>query len=67
MKIVAIIPEGTKFTNDNGDKFTSTFTRKVTVHSLNRDKNTGETVISWRGHRDIFSAPVQGKVGVFSS
>lgn len=66
MKVVAIIPEGTKFTNEEGKKFTSKFTRKVTVHSLNRDKG-GETVISWRGHRDVFSTPVKGKVGVFSS
>lgn len=67
MKIVAIIPEGTKFTNEEGKKFTSKFTRKVTVHSMNRDKYTGESIITWRGHRDMFSTPVKGKIGVFSS
>ena len=56
-----MIPQGTKVMNDQFGLSVTESSKIVTVQNISRNKNTGETVVSWRGHRGMNSATLPAK------
>ena len=56
-----MIPQGTKVMNDQFGLSVTESSKIVTVQNVSRNKNTGETVVSWRGHRGMNSATLPAK------
>ena len=56
-----MLPQGTKVMNDQFGLSVTESSKIVTVQNVSRNKNTGETVVSWRGHRGMNSATLPAK------